>query len=215
VQAEALMKIAKTIRAPRMGERYFMRALSIAVCLAPLALGGCQDVGFNAAVPSRMAPGVPIAVEGIEGPPAEVASALTDALTQAAAQHQVTVVEDSQGPRFRLKGYLTASMAQDGKTALAYVWDLFDASNRRAQRVTGVEEAASDPADPWSSIDNNTLRRLAGKSMDGIADFLANAGTGSSAAAAASLGPRAVTTGAATGALVGAGSKPLGYASPE
>jgi hypothetical protein len=209
------MKSVGTVRARRMGGGHFIGILSIAALIAPLALGGCQEVGFEASVPPRMAPGVPIAVELIEGPPAEVASALNAALAQAAAEHQVTVVDDTQAPRFRLKGYVTASVAQDGKTALAYVWDVFDASNRRLQRVTGTEETAGDPADPWSRIDGKALQRLAGKSMDGIADFLANAGTASSATLASTLSPRAVTAGAATGASVGTGGKPLGYASPE
>jgi hypothetical protein len=165
-------------------------------------------------VPSRAAPGVPIAVEAIEGPPAEVSGALNAALVQAAADHQVSLVDDAQAPRFRVKGYVTAGVAPDGKTELAYVWDVFDASNRRAQRVTGTEEVAGDPADPWARLDDKALKRIAGKSMDGIADFLASAAS-SPAAVAAKLTPRAVTAGAVTGAAVGAGAKPLGFAASE
>ena len=109
------------------------------------------------------------------GSPGRGHRALNAALAQAAADHQVMLVDDAQAPRFRLKGYVTASAAQDGKTALAYVWDVFDASNRRAQRVTGTQEVAGDPADPWSRLDGKALQRIAGKSMDGIADFLASA----------------------------------------
>jgi hypothetical protein len=194
---------------------HFIRALPIAFGLVPLALGGCQDVGFEASVPSRMAPGIPIAIEAIEGPPDAVQSAFTAAFAQAAANHQVTVVDNGQAPRFRLKGYLTADTAQNGKTTLTYVWDVFDATNRRAQRVTGVEETAGDPSDPWSRVDDKTLQRVAGKSMDGIADFLADAGTGAPSTMTAKLSPRAVTAGAATGAAVGTGGKPLGYAPAE
>ncbi|MBV9114022.1 MAG: hypothetical protein JOY67_14495 [Hyphomicrobiales bacterium] len=163
----------------------------------------------------RMAPGVPIAVEAIEGPPAEVSGALNAALVQAAADHQVTLVDDSQAPRFRVKGYVTAGVAPDGKTALAYVWDVFDASNRRAQRVTGSEETAGDPADPWARLDATALKRIAGKSMDGIADFLASGSAVSSAVVTTKLSSQAVTAGAVTGAAVGAGVKPLGFAATE
>jgi hypothetical protein len=187
--------------------------------LAPFGLAACQDSGFEASVPPRMAPGVPITLEAVEGPPDAVRGALAAAFNQAAANHQVTVVDDSQSPRFRLKGYLTATTAPDGKTALAYVWDVFDSANRRAQRVTGLEETGGDPADPWSRLDDRTLQRIASKSMDGIADYLASAGSAAVTSTApatvtAKLSPATVTGGAATGAAVGAG-KPLGYAPAE
>jgi hypothetical protein len=188
-------------------------------CLAPLLLASCQDMGLDASVPARMAPGVPIAVETLEGAPAEVQTALAAAFNKSAADHQVTVVDDAKAARFHLKGYLTAYAADDGNTALAYVWDVFDGANRRAQRVTGVEEVAGTPADPWSRVDERTLQRIAGKSMDGIADFLADAGAAPPPVVTAKLSPRAVTGGAAAGAAAGAGAgadgKPLGFAPTE
>jgi hypothetical protein len=144
-----------------------------------------------------------------------VQGAFTSAFTQAAANHQVTVVDGAQAPRFRLKGYLTAYAAPDGKTAFSYVWDVFDATNRRAQRVTGVEETSGDPADPWSHVDDKALQRIASKSMDGIADFLANAGNAAPATVTAKLSPAMVTGGGVTGAAVGAAGKPLGFAPAE
>jgi hypothetical protein len=196
---------------------HLLRCLTIAA--ASIVLGGCQEVGFEASVPSRMAPGVPIVVESVEGPPAEVQTALTSAIAKAAAAHQVTVVDDGAAARFHVKGYLTAYAADDGKTALAYVWDVFDGANRRAQRVTGSEEMATNPADPWSGIDDRELQRIAAKSMDGIADFLADAGTASPPVMTAKLSPRAVTNGAGAGAAAGSGAgasgKPLGFAPTE
>lgn len=214
------MNSVATLRARRreLGILPILKLLSVA-CVGPLLLGACQDMGMEASVPSRMAPGVPIAVETLEGAPAEVQTAFTTALNKAAADHQVSVVDDARSARFRLKGYLTAYAADDGNTALSYVWDVFDGANRRAQRVTGVEEVAGTPADPWSRVDDRTLQRIAAKSMDGIADFLANAGTAAPPVVAAKLSPRAVTGGAAAGAAAGAGTdatgKPLGFAPLE
>ena len=213
------MRSVGTVRPCRMGGLRLTRASSVAAMFVVFGLcaglGACQDVGFEASVPSRMAPGVPIAVEAIEGPPVEVTGALNAALVQAAADRQVTLVDDTQAPRFRLKGYVTADQAADGKTELAYVWDVFDASNRRAQRVTGSVETAGDPANPWGQLDDKALKRVAGKSMDGIADFLASAASVSPATVAARLTPQAMTAGATTGAAVGAGGKPLGFAASE
>jgi len=188
---------------------------ALAGCGAMLLLGGCQDAGFDASVPPRMAPGVSIAIDAIEGPPAAVQSAFSAALSQAAASHEMTVVDDSQGPQYRLKGYLTASIAVDGKTMLSYVWDMFDAKNRRAQRVEGTEPASGDPADLWEHIDDRTLQRVAAKSMNGIADFLAGAEGSTAPVASTQLAPRQVTAGASGGAAVGASSKPLGYTATE
>jgi hypothetical protein len=199
-----------------MGMAHIAKLLALAACLAPLWLGACQEVGFDASVPSRMAPGVPIIVETVEGAPAEVQTALSGAIAKAAAAHQVTVVDDNAAARFHLRGYLTAYAADDGKTALAYVWDVFDNANRRTQRVTGVEEMAANPSDPWSGIDDRELQRIAMKSMDGIADFLADAGNSAPPVMTAKLSPRAVTNGGAAGAAAGsgagAGGKPLGFA---
>jgi hypothetical protein len=184
-------------------------------CGAMLLLGGCQDAGFDASVPPRMAPGVSIAIDAIEGPPAAVQSAFSAALSQAAASHEMTVVNDSQGPQYRLKGYLTASTAPDGKTMLSYVWDMFDAKNRRAQRVEGAEPASGDPADLWEHIDDRTLQRVAAKSMNGIADFLAGTEGSTGPVASTPLTPRQVTAGAPSGAAVGASGRPLGYTATE
>jgi ABC-type transport auxiliary lipoprotein component len=186
--------------------------VALASCCAMLLLSSCQDVGYDASGPPRMAPGVSIAIDAIEGPPEAVQNAFSAALSQAAASHQVTVVDDSQGPRYRLKGYLTASSTSDGKTMLAYVWDVFDAKNRRAQRVAGAEPAAGDPADLWAQIDDKILQRVAAKSMDGIADFLANASGAAPAVATTQLTPRQVTERPASGAVAGASVRPLGYA---
>jgi hypothetical protein len=191
------------------------RLAVLAGCGTMLLLSGCRDAGFDPSVPPRMAPGVSIAIDAIEGPPAAVQSAFSAALSQAAASRQMTVVDDSQGPQYRLKGYLTANIAPDGKTMLSYVWDMFDAKNRRAQRVEGAEPASGDPTDLWEHIDDRTLQRVAAKSMNGIADFLAGADGSTGPTASTQLTPRQITAGASTGAAVGASSKPLGYTKTE
>jgi hypothetical protein len=210
------MARATAIRAARhrMGKMHFRKLLPLGACLAPLWLAACQEGGFEASVPSRMAPGVPIAVESVEGPPAELQTALTNAVAKAAAAHEVTMVDDGAAARFHLRGYLTPSTGDDGRTTLAYVWDVFDTANQRAQRVTGTEEVAVDPSDPWSGVDERRLQRIANKSMDGIADFLASAGTAAPPVLTAKLSPRTATGGAAIGKAIGAG-KPLGYAPTE
>jgi hypothetical protein len=50
------------------------------------------------------------------------------------------------------------------------VWDVFDAQKRRAQRLAGSSPVK---VSSWTELDKETLAKLAGSSMDEIAEFLA------------------------------------------
>ena len=105
------------------------RSLSLAA-VAACGLAACQTAGGSPA-------GKPIAFESIEGAPAAVRTALAGELASAASARQVEIVGNGNPARYRVRGYLTAEPTADGGTALAFVWDVFDAQARRAQRVTG------------------------------------------------------------------------------
>lgn len=148
--------------------------LLVALMTASAALGGCQSSsGGLASALAGSAAGMPIAVESIEGAPDGVQAALAGELAQAAAARKVDMVSAGQTARFRIRGYLSTERSADGTTALAFVWDVFDASNKRARRVTGSKPLpAATAADPWHQFDREALRKLAAESMDGIAGFL-------------------------------------------
>jgi hypothetical protein len=148
--------------------------LLAALMTVSAALGGCQSSsGGLASALSGSASGMPIAVESIEGAPDGVQTALAGELAQAAAARKVDMVSAGQTARFRIRGYLSTERAADGTTALAFVWDVFDASNKRARRVTGSKPMpAATATDPWHQFDREALRKLAVESMDGIAGFL-------------------------------------------
>ena len=148
------------------------------VCALAWGLAACQTAG------SPM--GKPIAFESIEGAPAEVRTALAGELASAASARQVELAGTGSPARYRLRGYLKAEPTADGGTALSFVWDVFDADQRRARRVTGSApiKAASKKnsgKNPWDGLDKEALARLAARSMDEIATFLA-AGPGAVAA---------------------------------
>lgn len=126
--------------------------------------------------------GVPIAVETLDGAPAEMTVRVQQAVTSQASAYNIEIVPRESDPRFRLRGYLTAYATDDG-TALTFVWDVFDASRHRAQRVT-VTTVSSRKAgeEPWASISDADITNAAGKSMNGVAQFLAAARAGSSSA---------------------------------
>jgi hypothetical protein len=141
----------------------------LAAATMAVALGACQGSGLAGGSPE----GVPIALESIDGAPAPVRTALMDELNTAASARKVALVGASADARYRVRGYLSTE-TNEGETKVAYVWDVFDSQNRRAQRLAGSSpvRAASGSA---SGLDKETLAKLAGASMDEIAEFLSTA----------------------------------------
>jgi hypothetical protein len=161
---------------PRLPSRRSVLTLAVA---APL-LASCNELGESVAgaqQPKVNAPGVPIAVESITGAPEEVQGQFSNALVAEATARQVELVGSDKKVRFRIRGYLDAHGTADGKTALAFVWDVFDTQKRRAQRLQGEAlKAGASGANAWAQVDQATVNRAAADSMNAIAGFLAAAG---------------------------------------
>lgn len=151
--------------------------LRLSVCIGlSLALGACNDAALElAAAPRASGGGATVAIEALEGAPDGLRERFAAALIDVAPSRQVRLVGATDAPRFRVKGYLTAYQAADGRTAVAFVWDVFDADKRRAQRVTGEAAARGGSGDPWSAFDERALRAVAAASMDGIAGVVGGA----------------------------------------
>ncbi len=130
-----------------------------------MALGACQ--GTFSASPE----GIPVALESIDGAPAPIRTALAEELATAATDRKVDLVGASAEARYRVRGYLSTAI-EDGETKVAYVWDVFDAQNRRAKRLAGSSPA---PVASISALDKQALAKLALASMGEIADFLSAA----------------------------------------
>ncbi len=139
---------------------------------AALALAGCQET-TTAARPRVDAPGVPVSVQSISGAPDSVTTRFAGLLGEAAAERRMEIVPCDKPARFRVRGYLTAQPTEDGQTALAFVWDVYDESKKRAQRVQGESLGRrGGGSDPWSGIDQTVVAKAAAESMDAIASFL-------------------------------------------
>ena len=113
-------------------------AARLVIAALTLSLGACQT-SF-----SGSPEGVPVALESIDGAPGPVRSALADELATAASERKVELVGSSAEARYRVRGYLSTETA-DGETKVAYVWDVFDARNKRAKRLSGSSPAPSRP----------------------------------------------------------------------
>ncbi|MET0745407.1 MAG: hypothetical protein ABWY78_18695 [Microvirga sp.] len=133
-------------------------------------LAACQGAGGASSSRSGGSPaGVPIVLESIDGAPAPVRTALVNELTTAAADRKVEIVGSGTDARYRVRGYLSTETTE-GETSVAYVWDVFDAQKKRAQRLAGSSPVR---VASWNDLDRETLARLAVSSMDEIAEFLA------------------------------------------
>jgi hypothetical protein len=137
----------------------------LAAAAMMISLGACQ--GSVSGSPE----GVPVALESIDGAPAKVQTALIGELTTAASDRKVELVGSSAQARYRMRGYISTE-TNEGETKVAYVWDVFDAQKRRAKRLAG-SSPVSIGSSSISSIDKETLAKLAAASMDEIAEFLA------------------------------------------
>lgn len=146
-----------------------------AIAAAAIALAGCQET-TTAARPRVDAPGVPVSVQSISGAPDQVTTAFAGLLGEAAAERRMEIVPGDKPARFRVRGYLTAQPTADGQTALAFVWDVYDETKKRAQRVQGESIGrGSGGSDPWAGVNQTIVAKAASDSMDAIAGFLTTA----------------------------------------
>jgi hypothetical protein len=143
--------------------------------VAALALAGCQET-TTAARQRVDAPGVPVSVQSITGAPDSVTTRFAGLLGEAAAERSMEIVAGDKPARFRVRGYLTAQPTEDGQTSLAFVWDVYDAGKKRAQRVQGESLGRRGGGDdPWAGLDQTIVAKAASESMDAIASFLVTA----------------------------------------
>lgn len=142
-----------------------------AVAALALCLGACQ--GKEGSYASLDGTGsASILLESLDGIPAPVKAAFLEELTTAALDRKVEIAGPDAQARYRIRGYLSTQTI-NGQRKIAYVWDIFDSQQRRAQRLTGSDPLPGQSPQPLSSLDRATLTQLASASMDDIAAFLA------------------------------------------
>jgi hypothetical protein len=152
----------------------FNIAASVAVLLS-----GC--VGDGVQPMSAMSPnGASIAFESIDGLPQNQFTKLVRLLSEEAQTRQLAVVTRDTPSQFRARGYASAQV--HGKhTVIAWVWDIYDAQQQRAWRISG-EQASSTTVRGWAAADDQVLHSIARESLSQLADFLRNPGSTTPAA---------------------------------
>lgn len=137
------------------------------VLLAALSLAGCAN-GDPTVTGSISAAGQrTIAFESVDGPPREVFDRLVAALSAEAERRELPVVSQSGPATYRVRAYLATVVEKKKKQArLDWVWEVFDAGQNRAFRVTGVESLGAPRSDVWAQCDEALLSRVAARGFD-------------------------------------------------
>lgn len=166
------------------------RLPTTAVLMAALALGACQTDGNKPVAAksiSSSSANQALAFESIDGPPKPVFDKLVANLSTEAQAQRVPIASRQSQAAYRVRGYLAASV-ENGKGEVDWVWDVFDADRERVLRVAGVEKVGPGK-DVWNRLDDETIQRIAAKSLDEISTRLAGGAPKSGAAPARTLDP--------------------------
>lgn len=136
---------------------------------APIALTAtaCTTDGLTTGSVSQR---TSVAFERIDGAPEHVFRKLVQDLSEEAETRQIAVVARDEVARYRIRGYVAAH-THNGRTTIAWVWDIYDADQSRALRISGQEDAGRAGKNAWET-DDEVLHRLSRVGMDRIAAFL-------------------------------------------
>jgi len=152
------------------------RVLAVMLLAAATALGGCAGGGGNAANSYAMAPstgsGATVAFESIDGPPPQVFDRMVGVLDSESKLRSLSVVSREGSAAYRVRSYLSAQIVR-GRTVIAWVWDVYDANQQRALRLSGEEPTASKGGrDPWGAADDLVLRKIAQAGFSGLSNMI-------------------------------------------
>ncbi|WP_431201263.1 hypothetical protein ACQ86E_18865 [Bradyrhizobium betae] len=151
------------------------RVLAVMLLAAATALGGCAGGGGVAnsyAMAPSAGPGATVAFESIDGPPPQVFDRMVGVLDSESKLRSLSVVSREGTAAYRVRSYLSAQVVR-GKTVIAWVWDVYDANQQRALRVSGEEPtSAKGGRDPWSAADDLVLRKIAQAGFSGLSNMI-------------------------------------------
>lgn len=150
------------------------RVLAVLLLAAATVLAGCA--GGGGANSYAMAPsagsGATIAFESIDGPPPQVFDRMVGVLDSESKLRSLAVVSRESSAAYRVRSYLSAQVVR-GKTVIAWVWDVYDANQQRALRLSGEEPtSAKGGRDAWAAADDLVLRKIAQAGFSGLSNMI-------------------------------------------
>lgn len=146
------------------------RALATLTALAAaLGAAGCAtDSRVNSFAQGSLAT---LTVDSVDGPPPQVFERFVEALNAEAQAKAVPIVSREGTATYRVRAYLAAQVSR-GRTTIAWTFDVYEAGQQRALRLTGEEPAGRAGRDAWAVADSQLLRRIAQNGMAGVAQLV-------------------------------------------
>lgn len=121
---------------------------------------------------AALTPIAPVTFLPVTGAPQSTVSNLAASIRQAAQNENVPIVVSAdQGARYQVKGYFSA-LNEGNNTLLVYVWDVLDVNGNRVHRISGQERAGGSSGDPWASIDEDVISRVAKITMADLRSWM-------------------------------------------
>jgi hypothetical protein len=203
------MKNKPAGRGSSVSPKFSIAAMLVVSLLGTSLLSGCMEGDApapEASAPVRVAnmprrPGVSptgakVALMTFGGAPQQLAEQFKASFGQEAKERQITLAETDKA-NYLIRGYLNA-FPEGAGTAVAFVFDVFDAKRQRAQRIEDQISVNAVAADSWSVVDSTALTAIAAKSANDLADFLTNTPEAIAAASGKPLTPVAGDSGQTT-----------------
>jgi hypothetical protein len=143
-------------------------ALAAVACTA----AGCAatDGRTNANALAQVG-GATVAFDSIDGPPPQVFERFVEALNAEAQAKALPIASRDGSATYRVRAYLAAQISR-GRTSIAWTFDVYEAGQERALRLTGEEVAGKPGRDAWTTADAQLLRRIAQNGMAGVAALM-------------------------------------------
>src|ERR1700731_517938 len=160
--------IVTLFRAGRTAPRTAIAGLLLAMACG---LGGCAGGGAASGAFAMAGNGATVAFESIDGPPPQVFDRMVGVLDSESKLRNLSVVSREGPASYRVRSYLAAQVSH-GRTAIAWVWDVYDRDQQRALRLSGEEPAGKAGRDPWLAADDLVLRKIAQAGFSGLSAMI-------------------------------------------
>jgi hypothetical protein len=147
----------------------FVLAL-LALAAAAFTVAGCAATDGRSTALAQVG-GATVAFDSIDGPPPQVFERFVEALNAEAQAKAMPIASREGSATYRVRAYLAAQISR-GRTSIAWTFDVYEAGQQRALRLTGEEVAGKPGRDAWTVADAQLLRRIAQNGMAGVASLM-------------------------------------------
>jgi hypothetical protein len=152
----------------RASRRLSRAGVAVALLVVACGLGGCANGGAVAnSYAMAGGGGATVAFESIDGPPPQIFDRMVGVLDSESKLRNLSIVSREGQAAYRVRSYLAAEVNR-GRTTIAWVWDVYDANQQRALRLSGEEPAGKAGRDAWSAADDLVLRKIAQAGFSGL-----------------------------------------------